>query len=1456
MPNSAAADVFIDGGKTNTASVVALDNNYTIGRLTLDAGDTLNFNDDTTLTVAAGGFAGSGSIIDNGTININGGYYGSTLSFTGAASLSGTGTLNLNSGSSSVYTNNSLLTVGAGFTVAGQGNVGNGSTTFSNGGTFNANQSGGTLNVLPGGAFTNTASGLLEASNGGVLQLNGNNGGAFTGGKVQALDGSTVNLVNGVTVTGATLATAGTGTVNNTNTATLANVTNNGVFNTNNSANTLLTGTLTNNGTFNVVGGYYNTTVQLTGPVTLAGTGTLNLGSGGGNTYLYAQNPGDQFSIAPTATVAGQGNLGDGQTTFSNNGTVNANFGGGTLVVQPGGGAATFANGTTGLAEATNGGTLQLAGNNGGVFSGGTFAALDGSAVTLANSPTVSGATFTTTGSGTISNTGTATLANVTNNGVFNGLNSTNTYLTGTLTNNGTFNVVGGYYNSTVQLTGPVTLAGAGTFNLTNSGQNVYVYAQNPGDRLTVGAGQTITGGGNLGAGQTTFTNRGTINANSGTLTIQPGGTATSGTDFTNAGTGFAEATAGGTLQLAGNNGGVFSGGTFQALDQSQVLLSNNPTLSGTTLVTAGSGAVNNNNSATLTNVTSNGVFNGLNGTNTYLTGTLTNNGTFNVVGGYYNTNVLLDGPVTLAGTGTLNLADGGANVAVYAQNPGDRLTVNAGATIAGAGNLGNGQTTFLNNGLVNANSSGNTLNLIPGGGSATYSNGPTGLTEATAGGILQLNGSNGGVFTAGTFQALDGSAIVLTNNPNVSGATLATAGSGTVTNVNNATLTNVTSNAAFTANNSTNTYLSGTLTNNAAFTVVGGYYGTTLQLTGPVTLNGTGTLSLANGGANLSVYAQNPGDRLTVGASQTVAGAGNLGSGQTTFTNHGLVNANSSGNTLTIQPGSGTADFTNAGAGLAEATGGGILQLAGNNGGVFTGGTFQALDTSTVNIVNGANVSAATLTTAGSGVVNAFNVTLTNVTNNGALVTPNGYSTTLAGTLTNNGSYTVNGGYYGTNVQLGGPVTLAGTGTLTLADGSNLSLYANNPGDRLTVNAGATIAGAGNLGAGQTTFLNNGTVNANASGGTLTIQPGGGAATFVNGATGLVEATGGGTANLVNSNGGTFTNNGAFAAVSGGTGGNSTLQVSAGALTNYAGATLTGGAYNVIATDASATSTISLGGGPITANAASVTLSGANTVFSEIAPLATNSGSFTVANGRNFTTVGALANTGTVVAAGGSTLTASGAFTQSSAGTLTGNGTFAAAAFTLAGNVNPGGTVSAATGAYTGGAGTTTLNGDTTFMNTQFHFELASATGPDDRLTVNGALNLNGTLNVTALAGFGTGVYDLIDHPLTSVVLSGLTLGCPARRLHLRAALPADPGGPGGGPDRRARAGCLGGRAGRRGVAAGRATPPPPGGPRRLKLCGLRLGKARRNGVTGQGSRSGVANPRPSAAGYICSAV
>ena len=537
----------------------------------------------------------------------------------------------------------------------------------------------------------------------------------------------------------------------------------------------------------------------------------------------------------------------------------------------------------------------------------------------------------------------------------------------------------------------------------------------------------------------------------------------------------------------------------------------------------------------------------------------------------------------------------------------------------------------------------------------------------------------------------------------------------------------------------------SGSIVNNGTLILDGNDHGTYLHFTGAGSITGTGTINL--NGFNSRIFANNAGDRLTIGAGQTVAGTGNLGNGTTTFTNNGVVTANQNGATLLLQPGGGTADFTNAGTGTAQAENGGVLELT--NGGTFTGNTFTALTGSLVQVDSSATVSSATLASSGTGTVTMNSATLTNATLAGNVTANNGANLTANGTLTNNATFTFAGSGGGTSLHLGGPVTLAGTGTINLNVAS--SIFANNAGDRLTINSGATIAGTGNLGNGTTTFTNNGVVTANQNGVTLLVQPGGGAADFTN--NGTLTAQNGGTLAFSNASGGTLTNNGIIQVTDG-----STLTVSAGALTNLSGTTLTGGTYRVLGTGNSTATTLSLGGGNITTNAANVTLSGSNAAFAEISALSANSGTFAVANGRNFTTADALSNSGTLIAAGGSTLTVNGGLTQNNTGTLTGNGGVTASTLTLSGKIAPGGSIASTTGVFTGGAGTLTLTGTTLLnSNTDLTYELgAMGTTTSDHLKVTGALTLDGRVDVSALAGFGVGRYDLIDYTgtLTNNVL------------------------------------------------------------------------------------------------------
>ena len=164
---------------------------------------------------------------------------------------------------------------------------------------------------------------------------------------------------------------------------------------------------------------------------------------------------------------------------------------------------------------------------------------------------------------------------------------------------------------------------------------------------------------------------------------------------------------------------------------------------------------------------------------------------------------------------------------------------------------------------------------------------------------------------------------------------------------------------------------------------------------------------------------------------------------------------------------------------------------------------------------------------------------------------------------------------------------------------------------------------------------------------GTLTVAPALGGVTLftgqVSGAGRLVKAgNSGSTLNLTGAN--TFTGG---------------ATVSAGTLTftqqapQHVGAALNGGVWQVSSGGALNFNV----GSNITTNAADVTLSGATSSFAKVNTLATNTGAFAVTDGRNFTTAGALSNTGTLRVGGpgaASTLTVSGAVAQHSGSTLT----------------------------------------------------------------------------------------------------------------------------------------------------------------------------------------------------------
>ncbi len=262
----------------------------------------------------------------------------------------------------------------------------------------------------------------------------------------------------------------------------------------------------------------------------------------------------------------------------------------------------------------------------------------------------------------------------------------------------------------------------------------------------------------------------------------------------------------------------------------------------------------------------------------------------------------------------------------------------------------------------------------------------------------------------------------------------------------------------------------------------------------GTVTLSGGGAISLTNTNTQIrGAY----GNETLVNTNNTIQGQGSI-STLASFQNQGTVNANVSGGTLEIN-----APTTNTG--TLQATGGGTLSIFAttvNN----AGGTISTNSSSSVAIYD-STINGGTLDSGGSVIHATSNVFLNGVTlTAGSIysVDPS-QATLLTGDLTNKGT-----------VNVGGAATLyadSNAGTINLTGGGTINLTASNDqirgyyGNETLVNKDNTIQGQGSIST-LASFQNQGTVNANVSGGTLEIN-----APTTN--TGTLQATGGGTLSI-----------------------------------------------------------------------------------------------------------------------------------------------------------------------------------------------------------------------------------------------------------------------------------------------------------------------------------------------------
>jgi hypothetical protein len=697
------------------------------------------------------------------------------------------------------------------------------------------------------------------------------------------------------------------------------------------------------------------------------------------------------------------------------------------------------------------------------------------------------------------------------------------------------------------------------------------------------------------------------------------------------------------------------------------------------------------------------------------LANTIDNTGTITMAGGNIrlNAQTFTPGAASLTGGGTVNL--GGYSISGSTPNGANGTLTNVDNLIQGAGSLSN---IVLNNqgaGVIDANTSGQTMSIT----GSTINN--SGILEASNGGTLQLGGghwSGGPTYVSGgTIQALNGSTVLLGyTNPgdydgagSVTGSTLNTAGTGVIQASTDMVLDGVTNNGNLSVVNthtgSNSIVLANTIDNTGTITMAGG----NIRITGSAALTGAGTVNM--GGQGISSGTLTNVDNL-------IQGAGGFSNITVNNQNVGVINANTSGQTLSF-----TGSTINN-SGILEASNGGTLQLGGGHwsGGPtnVNGGTIQALDGSTVllgytnpsDYGSPGTITGSTFNTTGSGVIKTSeSVVLNGITNHGTIdvvAIPGVYGGSVAileNTINNTGTITTVGG----NIQLSGPVSLTGGGTVNL-NGFHIT------GDPLT-NVDNTI---------QTTQ-----------------------------GTGWVDAQ--------------LTNQGTVRAGAGD-------NLSVGNLTNYSGGTLTGGTYDAVGTLWIAGSishnaaTIILDG----ASSSIVYTSGAIDALASTFADNQAAGTFEILNGRSFTTAGALSNEGVIDVGAGSTLTIHGTFNNT--GSLDINGTLVAqviaigAGQSLSGSGTIDGNVTVHGETDPGNSpGILTVDGDYTqasgsFLNIQLG---GTGLGQFDQLNVNGNLSLAGTLDVSLWNGFvpgngdtfdilnwtgtRTGSFDAIDYPTLS---------------------------------------------------------------------------------------------------------
>ncbi|GAB5558857.1 MAG: hypothetical protein SynsKO_05040 [Synoicihabitans sp.] len=479
---------------------------------------------------------------------------------------------------------------------------------------------------------------------------------------------------------------------------------------------------------------------------------------------------------------------------------------------------------------------------------------------------------------------------------------------------------------------------------------------------------------------------------------------------------------------------------------------------------------------------------------------------------------IIKNGSVTASGSGKIELTNTSQNRIIGTNNT--DVLINQ-STLQGAGQLGANTLVLDNQGIVNALYS--TPLVIDPSPSTDSTN--TGILQALSGGVLQLvNGTIDN--TAGLVSAADGGQVQL-SGITIKDGTLQTTGTGAIRVTGSSTLSGgvtIDSAAQMRLNNAQTLNVADTLTIDGTLHMDSAGNSTNIVLGSPTTIfDGSGKVSLSNNISN-RIFGSTTSNTLVNRI--TIEGAGQIGANAATVDNQGTITA-LYGNALTLDP---SGSFTNTG--TLQAGTGGILKLG---AGLFTntGGQITAAAGSEIEVLSNTTITGGTLTSSGSGFFESrSSATLDGVslTSGTTFNVPNATNLTLTNTISNAGTISLQSAGNTTDMIIGAAATtLTGGGLIDLSKNVQNRIYGSSTTHHLT-NTDNTIRGSGQLGANSLAFTNQGTVEANLSNATLTLDPA--ATAFVN--TGIYRAVNGGI--LVPANGAFDNTNGLIQAQTGST--------------------------------------------------------------------------------------------------------------------------------------------------------------------------------------------------------------------------------------------------------------------------------------------------------------------------------